>query len=255
MTKKSDFSKQEWQMITDGPEWVFAALAAADGNVALTTKGKESKAYKKVIEDYRSRSELVAEVLGDSAKASKDTKGATLSDAEQALEEINDLLDAKADTADASDYRRFLSSLADSVAEAAGEGTLGAGKKLSDKEAKAIKKIQAALKPGKKPARKPAAKPAKRPAPAAARTSSKPSLKGKIGKRIAGSEAKVVATHTVKKNETWSHLALKYYGDMSEPYWRYMYEFNKELIGDNYKDFYAGLEIRIPELPDHMKKD
>lgn len=68
-------------------------------------------------------------------------------------------------------------------------------------------------------------------------------------------EPKVIAVHTVKENETWSHLALRYYGDMSEPYWRYMYEFNKELIGDNYKRFYAGLEIRVPELPDHLKKD
>ena len=68
-------------------------------------------------------------------------------------------------------------------------------------------------------------------------------------------EPKVIAVHTVKENETWTHLALRYYGDMSEPYWRYMYEFNKELIGDNYKRFYAGLEIRVPELPDHLKKD
>jgi len=80
----------------------------------------------------------------------------------------------------------------------------------------------------------------------------RPSLKARHG---TPAEVKVIATHTVQKNETWSHLALKYYGDMSEPYWRYMYEFNKELIGDNYKDFYAGLEIKIPELPDRMKKD
>ena len=33
MAKKSDFSKEEWQLLKDGPEWVFAALAAADGNV------------------------------------------------------------------------------------------------------------------------------------------------------------------------------------------------------------------------------
>jgi nucleoid-associated protein YgaU len=68
-------------------------------------------------------------------------------------------------------------------------------------------------------------------------------------------EPKVIAVHTVQKNETWSHLALRYYGKMSEPYWRYMYEFNKELIGDDYKRFFPGLEIRVPELPDHLKEE
>jgi nucleoid-associated protein YgaU len=86
----------------------------------------------------------------------------------------------------------------------------------------------------------------RRPAPRKTRVERKPEAKA---------EPKLITVHTVKENETWSHLALRYYGDMSEPYWRYMYEFNKELIGDDYKRFYAGLEIRVPELPDHLKKD
>lgn len=74
-------------------------------------------------------------------------------------------------------------------------------------------------------------------------------------RKQADAEPKVIAVHTLKDNETWSHLALRYYGDMSEPYWRYMYEFNKEMVGDNYKSIWGGMEIRIPELPDHLKKD
>jgi nucleoid-associated protein YgaU len=68
-------------------------------------------------------------------------------------------------------------------------------------------------------------------------------------------EPKVIAEHTLTDNETWSHLALRYYGDMSEPYWRYMYEFNKEMVGDNYKRIWGGMKIQVPELPDDMKKD
>ena len=96
MAVKSKFTTEEWQMITDGPEWVFAALAAADGNVAMMTKAKESKAFKNVVKNYTSSSALVKEVVGDKTKASKDVKRATLSDAEQALEEINTLLDCQA---------------------------------------------------------------------------------------------------------------------------------------------------------------
>ena len=122
---KSMFSKEEWQLIADGPEWVFAALAAADGNVAITTKAKESKAFKNIVKNYTSSSTLVKEVVGDKTKTAKGVKGATVSDAEQALEEINGILDSKLNKSDADQYRKFLTSVADSVAEAAGEGALG----------------------------------------------------------------------------------------------------------------------------------
>ena len=131
---KSNFTKEEWQLLSDGPEWVLAALAAADGTVAITTKAKESKAFKNAVKDHSSSSALVKEVVADKTKASKDIKGATVSDAEQALEEINALLDAKLSSSDADEYRKFLISVADSVAEAAGEGALGIGKKISKKE-------------------------------------------------------------------------------------------------------------------------
>jgi nucleoid-associated protein YgaU len=271
MTKKSDFTSQEWQMITDGPEWVFAALAAADGNVALTTKIKETKAFKNVVEDYHSRSELMAEILDDSTKASKATKTASLSEAEQAIDRISEVLDAKASPSEATEYRRFLFAIAKSVAKAAGEGMLGVGEKLSDNEKMAIEKIQKALQEEIKPRKSTKAPSAKATAPVQKRSASKtpgrkPEAKkpsrpaGVPGRKEAimmdgGKEkpVKVIATHKVKKNETWTHLTLKYYGHTSEPYWRYLYEFNKELIGDNYKDFYEGLMIEIPELPDHLK--
>lgn len=64
---------------------------------------------------------------------------------------------------------------------------------------------------------------------------------------------KVIATHKVKKDETWTHLSLKYYGYTTKPYWQHIYEFNKELIGDDYRKLLAGQEIKIPELPDELK--
>lgn len=177
MSYKQKFTKEEWQLIVDGPEWVFAALTAADGNVALTVKVKESKAFKDVVKNHTGSSELVREVLEDSTKTSREVKSATLSDAEQALEAINKLLEAKLPLPEANGYRKFLTSVADSVAEAAGEGALGIGEKISKKEAKALEKIKSALKPtaaakveakpvvkpAAKPVEKPVAKPAKKP--------------------------------------------------------------------------------------------
>ena len=68
MATKSKFSQEEWQMVTDGPEWVLAALAAADGNTAITTKAKESRAFKNAIKNYSSTSSVVKEVVADKTK-------------------------------------------------------------------------------------------------------------------------------------------------------------------------------------------
>ncbi|MBN2045909.1 MAG: hypothetical protein JW757_12870 [Anaerolineales bacterium] len=270
MAKKTDFAKQDWQLLKDGPEWVFAALAAADGNVALTLKMKESKAFKKAIEDYRTRSELMAEVLEDTSKAAKETKSATLSDAEQAIEKINAILDSKVSATEAAEYRRFLLSIAEEVAGATGEGALGLGEKFSDKEKAAMAKIKSSLKTQKK-AVKPAApqvqpaapkvhkketKPVKeeKKAPKPVRQPVRPAAPKKIDQVSAKFEkAKVIATHKVEGNQTLSHIALKYYKNATRPYWKLIHEFNKDVIGDDEKNIWDGLELKIPELPDELK--
>lgn len=266
MTKKSDFSSQEWQLIKDGPEWVFAALAAADGNVAVTLKMKESKAFKSAVDDYRSRSELMAEVLEDTSKASKETKRATLSEAEQAISKINDILDAKVPADEAAEYRRFILSIGQSVAGATGEGAFGLGEKFSKKEQDAMDKIKSALKPKAKAAKPSAQKPSapKKPAPAkpVAKKTSKPvhrptrtSDVGVDPQKVSQEAAKpkVIAEHTVEKNQTLTHITLKHYGKTAEKYWRYLYEFNKDVIGDNPSIIHPGMKLQIPELPEDLK--
>lgn len=71
---------------------------------------------------------------------------------------------------------------------------------------------------------------------------------------LEAARAQVIATHTLTAEETLSHLALKYYGHATEPYWRIIYEANKEVIGANPNKVRPGLEIKIPVLPDEMKK-
>jgi nucleoid-associated protein YgaU len=64
---------------------------------------------------------------------------------------------------------------------------------------------------------------------------------------------KYIATHTLTSKETLSHLALEYYGHATPPYWKLIYEANKEVIGDNPNKVRPGLEIKIPELPPELK--
>jgi len=64
---------------------------------------------------------------------------------------------------------------------------------------------------------------------------------------------KVKAMHTLESDETLSHVALKYYGHATKPYWTLIYEANKDKIGDNPNRVRSGLVLKIPELPADIK--
>jgi len=66
-------------------------------------------------------------------------------------------------------------------------------------------------------------------------------------------KAQVLATHKIAADETLSHLALKYYGHATKPYWTLIYEANKEAIGPNPNKVRPGTELQIPVLPESMK--
>lgn len=62
-------------------------------------------------------------------------------------------------------------------------------------------------------------------------------------------EPEIITTHTLQSHETWTHLALYYYGHTTKPYWRLIYEANADLVGDDYRRIWGGMEIVIPALP------
>ena len=60
--------------------------------------------------------------------------------------------------------------------------------------------------------------------------------------------------HKLAADQTLSHVALKFYGHATEPYWRLIYEANKAVIGDNPSHVRPGTELVIPTLPPELKK-
>jgi hypothetical protein len=68
-------------------------------------------------------------------------------------------------------------------------------------------------------------------------------------KTFSSQPPKIMKIHTLKGHETWTHLSLRYYGYTTEPYWRLIYEANKDMVGDDYRRIWGGMEIKIPELP------
>jgi len=63
-----------------------------------------------------------------------------------------------------------------------------------------------------------------------------------------------IAKHTVAAEETLSHIALKYYGHATKPYYMVIYAANKKAIGDDPNLVKPGLVLNIPELPDELKE-
>jgi nucleoid-associated protein YgaU len=66
-------------------------------------------------------------------------------------------------------------------------------------------------------------------------------------------ETRYIAKHTVASEETLSHIALKYYGHATKPYYMLIYDANKRVIGDDPNRVKPGLVLQIPELPDKLK--
>jgi nucleoid-associated protein YgaU len=64
----------------------------------------------------------------------------------------------------------------------------------------------------------------------------------------------VLSEHTVAAGETLSAIALKHYGSAAEPYWRHIYNENKESIGPNPGMVRAGTVLKIVVLPPELKK-
>ncbi len=75
-----------------------------------------------------------------------------------------------------------------------------------------------------------------------------------LEKKLAAKKPAIITVHTVKSNnQTLSHVALKYYKHATPPYWQYLLEHNKEVLGGSEKNIRMGMKLEIPELPDELK--
>ncbi len=83
----------------------------------------------------------------------------------------------------------------------------------------------------------------------------KPGMRPNIGGMapIAAQAPKFIAEYTIKKGDTLSQIAKNFYGFATQPYWKLIQEANKEIIKDA-NLIYSGKVLKIPVLPDELKK-
>ena len=70
----------------------------------------------------------------------------------------------------------------------------------------------------------------------------------------AAEQFEIIKEHTLTDDDMLGALALHFYGHATPPYWGLIILANKNTIGDKVSDYTPGKVIKIPVLPDSMKK-
>ena len=143
MTSKADFTPDEWTLILEGPTSAGLIVITAQRGGSFRESIAMAKSYVEARKDHGA-SELLDEIVA--AKPERDhTRYHSPEELRQAgLKHLRDavaVLAQKATPEEVEDYRKFVLTLADKVANAHREG----GQAVSDAERRAIDEISEAL--------------------------------------------------------------------------------------------------------------
>jgi hypothetical protein len=143
MTGRADFTQEEWELVLEGPPSAGMIVVTAQRGGTFRESIAMAKAYVEARREH-GESELLDEIVA--AKPERDhTRYHSVEELKQhGLQHLRDaveLLERKATAEEVEDYKRFVLTLADRVANAHREG----GETISDAEGAAIEEISASL--------------------------------------------------------------------------------------------------------------
>jgi hypothetical protein len=150
VTRKADFNAEEWSTIVNGPVYAGMHVISADRGGTL----RESLAMGRVYEEARQRhgesdllDELVKSPPAIDPNRVREAGGKLGSLTSEQLRNAMQILETKATPAEIDAYKRFVMTVAQTVASAHKEGGfLGiGGKEVSDAENQALDEISSAL--------------------------------------------------------------------------------------------------------------
>jgi hypothetical protein len=143
MTTKDDFSPTEWEIVLEGPATAgLIVITASHGGMFRETMAM-SKAYAEARAQY-GESELLDEIVAEKPRMEHGKLHSPDNLRDQGLGHLRDtamLLEHTATAEERDDYRRFVLTVANKVAEAHREG----GQGISPAEQQAIQDITTAL--------------------------------------------------------------------------------------------------------------
>ena len=143
MTSSAAFSPEEWKVVLEGPTSAGMIVVTAARGGMIRESIAMSKAYAEARAQH-GESELLDDIVAAKPKTDHTRYHSPEELREHGLQHIRDavaLLESKATTEEADEYRQFVLALADKVAAAHKEG----GQSVSPAETEAIQQITAAL--------------------------------------------------------------------------------------------------------------
>jgi hypothetical protein len=146
MTGKSDFTPQEWEQVLEGPPSAGIVVITAQRGGTLRETVSMAKAYAEA-RQHHGQSELLDEIAAAKPEIDHTRYHSPQELKEHSLAHLRDavaLLQAKAEAQELDQYRAFVLSLAQRVAEAHRESGRGEDA-VSDDERAAISEIEQAL--------------------------------------------------------------------------------------------------------------
>jgi hypothetical protein len=148
MTKKADFTAEEWDVVLEGPTSAGMVVIAADRGGSIRESFSMAKAYVEA-RKHHGESELLDEVVQSKPEIEREHAHSLAELRDDYLENVRAavrLVDAKATPEEAAEYRNFILTLADKVANARREGFLGlTGERVSEAEQAALDALAEAV--------------------------------------------------------------------------------------------------------------
>lgn len=144
MTKKADFTPEEWDTIAEGPTGAGFVVSMAQRGGTFREAFSMSKAYSEARKQHGD-SELLDELVNSKPEIDRSRHGSAEELKAANLQRLRDavsLLEQKASPEEVEDYRAFVLALAERVAEAKDEGD---GDAESEAERAVISEIAEAL--------------------------------------------------------------------------------------------------------------
>jgi hypothetical protein len=143
MTGKADFTQEEWELLREGPSSAGLIVVTAQRGGTFRESFALAKAYAEARQQH-GESQLLDEIVAEKPERDHTRYHSAEELKHGGLQHLRDavaLLERKATPEEVEDYRRFILSLADKVANAHREG----GEQVSDAERAAIDEISASL--------------------------------------------------------------------------------------------------------------
>jgi hypothetical protein len=148
VTAKSDFTEEEWKTILEAPPSAGLLVILSDRGGSIRETFSMASSYTEARKQHGD-SELLDEIVSTKPETDRTRAGSPEELKQHNLDNIRQavsVLKTKATDQEVEEYKKFISGLAERVAEARKEGFMGlSGERVSDDERAAISDIEAAL--------------------------------------------------------------------------------------------------------------